>query len=327
MNKTLAGIILFAAIIIIATLSNRLINNEELPEGFASGNGRIEATEYDIASKLPGRVAEIHVQEGEQVAVDQIIATLDTRELDARIKQAQAGIEQARQAEVFAQAVVAQRKSEQALAQKNLQRSLKLYETRSIPLVQLQQSETAVLSAEAGVAAAQAQVIMQGASINAAIAQLETIQSSLQDSTLRSPINGRVLYRLVEPGEVIGPGGRVATVLDLNDVFMNIYLPTKDVGKVAMAAEARIILDALPEAPIPATVSFIAPRAQFTPREVETREEREKMMFRVKVKIHPDFLNRDINQVKTGLPSEAIIRLDKNAEWPEKFQVKHLPSQ
>jgi len=326
-NKTLAGIIVFTAIVVIAILSDRLFNNEGLPEGFASGNGRIEATEYDIASKLPGRVAEIHVQEGEQVSVDQVIATLDTRELDARIKQAQAGIEQAKQAKAFAQAVVAQRKSEQALAQKNLQRSKNLYETRSIPLVQLQQGETAVLSAAAGVAAAQAQVIMQEASINAAIAQLETIQSNLHDSTLRSPINGRVLYRLVEPGEVIGPGGRVATVLDLNDVFMNIYLPTKDVGKVAMAAEARIILDALPEALIPANVSFIAPRAQFTPREVETREEREKMMFRVKVKILPEFLSRDINQVKTGLPSEAIIRLDKGKEWPEKFQLNHLPSQ
>jgi len=326
-NKTLAGIVLFTTIIVIAILSDRLFNNEGLPEGFASGNGRIEATEYDIASKLPGRVAEIHVQEGEQVSVDQVIATLDTRELDARIKQAQAGIEQAKQAKAFAQAVVAQRKSEQALAQKNLQRSKKLYETRSIPLVQLQQGETAVLSAAAGVAAAQAQVIMQEASINAAIAQLETIQSNLHDSILRSPINGRVLYRLVEPGEVIGPGGRVATVLDLNDVFMNIYLPTKDVGKVAMAAEARIILDALPEALIPANVSFIAPRAQFTPREVETREEREKMMFRVKVKILPEFLSRDINQVKTGLPSEAIIRLDKGKEWPEKFQLNHLLSQ
>ena len=290
MNKTLAGIVLFTTVIVIVILSDRLFNNEELPEGFASGNGRIEATEYDIASKLPGRVAEIHIQEGEQVSVDQVIATLDTREIEARIKQAQAGIEQAKQAKAFAQAVVAQRKSEQALAKKNLQRSLNLYETRSIPLVQLQQSETAVLSAAAGVAAAQAQVIMQEASINAALAQLETVQSTLHDSTLRSPINGRVLYRLVEPGEVIGPGGRVATVLDLNDVFINIYLPTKDVGKVAIAAEARIILDAIPEAPIPASVSFVAPRAQFTPREVETREEREKMMFRVKVKIHPEFL-------------------------------------
>lgn len=327
MNKTLIGTILFVVILILAILSNRLVNNEGLPEGFASGNGRIEATEYDIASKLPGRVAEIHVQEGEQVSIDQVIAKLDTRELDARIKQAQAGIEQAKQALAFAQAVVAQRKSEQALAQKNLQRSKTLYETRSISLAQLQQSETAELSAKAGVAAAQAQVVMQEAAINAAAAQLETVQSNLHDSVLRSPINGRVLYRLVEPGEVIGSGGRVATVLDLNDVFMNVYLPTRAVGKVAMAAEARIILDALPENPIPASVSFIAPRAQFTPREVETREEREKMMFRVKVKVHPDFLNRDINQVKTGLPSVAVIRLDKNVAWPEEFQLTSSPSQ
>ena len=321
MNKTLLGIFLFALIAIIITFSNQLFNDETLPEGFASGNGRVEAREYDIASKLPGRVAEILVQEGDSVTVNQVIAKLDTRELDARVKQAQAGIEQAIQAKAFALAVVAQRKSEQALARKNLQRSKKLYETRSIPLMQLQQSETALLSTQAGVAASEAQVIMQEAAINAAIAHLETVRSSLQDSTLRSPINGRVLYRLVEQGEVIGPGGRVATVLDLNDVFMNVYLPTKDVGKVAIGAETRIVLDAIPDNAIPAAVTFVAPRAQFTPREVETREEREKMMFRVKVKIDPEFLNRDINQVKTGLPSEAIIRLDKNSEWPENLRL------
>lgn len=322
MNKTLVGILLIVTLAIVFTLTGKYLNDSPTPEGFASGNGRVEAKEYDIATKLPGRVAEVRVQEGEHVEANQILAQLDTRELDARLNQAKAQIEQARQSKTFALAVVKQRKSELALAKKNLQRSKNLYTNRSIPLVQLQQSETAVLSAEAGVSAAEAQVVMQEAAINAAIAQSETIQTNIQDSVLRSPIKGRVLYRLVEPGEVIGMGGRALTVLDLSDVYMNLYLPTAQAGNVSLGAEARIVLDARPEEAIPAKVSFVAPRAQFTPREVETRSEREKLMFRVKVKIDKDYLLQNLKQVKTGLPGESFIRLDESKSWPDNLAVK-----
>lgn len=315
-NKSIVSILLFVMLAIIFTVADKYINGSTIPEGFASGNGRLEAKEFDIASKLPGRIAEVLVQEGDQVEANQILALLDTRELDARLNQAEAQVAQARQAKAYALAIVKQRKSELALAEKNLQRSKNLYENRSIPLVQLQQSETALLSAEAGVTAAEAQVVMQDAVITAAIAQADTIQANLQDSVLRSPISGRVLYRLFEPGEVIGMGGRVLTVLDLTDVYMDLYLPTAQAGNVALGADARIVLDARPDEAIPAKVTFVAPRAQFTPREVETRSEREKLMFRVKVKIDQAYLVENINQVKTGLPGVAYVRLDENKAWP-----------
>jgi len=319
MNKSIVGVVLFVLLAIGFTVANKYMNGSTLPEGFASGNGRLEANEFDVASKLPGRVAEVFVQEGDQVQHGQILALLDTRELDARLNQAEAQVEQARQSKTFALAVVRQRKSELALAKKNLQRSKNLYQNRSIPLVQLQQIETTVLSAEAGVAAAEAQVVMQEAAIKAAIAQADTIKTQLQDSIFRAPISGRILYRLVEPGEVIGMGGRILTVLDLTDVYMNLYLPTTQAGNVALGAEARIVLDARPNENIPAKVKFVAPRAQFTPRQVETRSEREKLMFRVKVKIDQEYLQKNIDQIKTGLPGVTYIRLDENKEWPDEL--------
>jgi len=319
MNKSIVGVVLFVLLAIGFTVANKYMNGSTLPEGFASGNGRLEANEFDVASKLPGRVAEVFVQEGDQVQHGQILALLDTRELDARLNQAEAQVEQARQSKNFALAVVRQRKSELALAKKNLQRSKNLYQNRSIPLVQLQQIETTVLSAEAGVAAAEAQVVMQEAAIKAAIAQANTIKTHRQDSIFRAPISGRILYRLVEPGEVIGMGGRILTVLDLTDVYMNLYLPTTQAGNVALGAEARIVLDARPNENIPAKVKFVAPRAQFTPRQVETRSEREKLMFRVKVKIDQEYLQKNINQIKTGLPGVAYIRLDENKKWPDEL--------
>jgi HlyD family secretion protein len=103
---------------------------------------------------------------------------------------------------------------------------------------------------------------------------------------------------------------------------MTIFLPTAHAGRVTVGTEARIVLDAAPQFVIPATVSFVAARAQFTPKDVETRSEREKMMFRVKVRIDPELLIKYREQVKTGLPGVAYVRLDVNAAWPESLLVK-----
>ena len=114
----------------------------------------------------------------------------------------------------------------------------------------------------------------------AAEAKDESLRVTLNDTSLKAPIAGRVLYRLAEPGEVLAAGGKALTLVNLSDMFMSIYLPTDKAGQVALGGEARIVLDALPGQAIPASVSFVAPKAQFTPREVETRTEREKLMFR-----------------------------------------------
>jgi HlyD family secretion protein len=130
-----------------------------------------------------------------------------------------------------------------------------------------------------------------------------------------------VLYRLAEPGEVLAAGGKALTLLNLDDMFMTIYLPTDRAGQVALHGEARILLDALPGQPIPATVSFVAPKAQFTPREVETRTEREKLMFRIKVKADPAWLAAHRDLAKGGMPGVAYVRLDANTAWPANLQI------
>lgn len=131
-----------------------------------------------------------------------------------------------------------------------------------------------------------------------------------------SPVSGRVLYRLVEPGEVLPAGGRLLSVLDLTDVYITIFLPMRDASRVSIGAESRIVLDAQPDVAIPAKLSFVAPTAQFTPKEVETRTEREKLTFRAKVSIDASALNGRLLAIKTGLPAMAYIRIDANAPWP-----------
>ena len=131
--------------------------------------------------------------------------------------------------------------------------------------------------------AAQSQVGALHAAIGAAEAQVAQLSSEIDDSSLLAPLDGIVQLRLAEPGEVLGAGGRVLLLIDANDLYMNLYLPATQAGALTVGDEARILLDALPTQPLPAKISFVAAKAQFTPKEVETRDERQKLVFRVKL--------------------------------------------
>ncbi|MGD5643844.1 HlyD family efflux transporter periplasmic adaptor subunit, partial [Xanthomonas citri pv. citri] len=122
------------------------------------------------------------------------------------------------------------------------------------------------LVSEAQIQGARAAVAEAKAAKQTAEAQVAQIKAMLDDMVLRTPVGGRVEYKLVQSGAVVAAGGRLATILDLTDVFMTIFLPTSDAGRVALASDARIVLDSAPEYVVPATVSFVAAEAQFTPK-------------------------------------------------------------
>ena len=293
----------------------------DLAEGFASGNGRIEATQVDIASKLPGRLVEVLSREGDWVVAGQTLARMDTSQLEAQLREAEAQLKQSKQGKAHAEALVTQHESESRFAAKEFKRSQDLVKRALISQEKADLDLTAKQTADATLMAARMQVQEAESAIEAAIARTERIKADIDDSALKAMLNGRVLYRLSEPGEVLGAGGKVMTLLALTDVYMTIYLPTAQVGRVNVGSEARILLDTIPDVVIPAQVSFVAPEAQFTPKAVETRTEREKLMFRVKLKIDPELLKAHIEKVKTGLPGVGWVRLDANAEWPPQLQV------
>lgn len=296
-----------------------------LPAGFASGNGRIEATEIDIATKIQGRIVEVLVDEGDTVEAGQILARMDTKVLEAQLREAEAEVGRAQQASAAAAALVERRAAECDLAEKELKRSEKLFREGGISRERLDQDRTRVESARAACAEARAQFEREKAGIKGAIAQVERLKADLEDSILTAPRRGRVLYRLAEPSEVLPAGGKVLTILDIRDVYMTFFLPETVAGRVAIGADARIVLDARPDLVIPAKVSFVSPRAQFTPKEVETRSEREKLMFRIKAKIDPELLKKHEPKVKTGVPGVAYVRLDPRVEWPNHLHVRLPP--
>lgn len=147
--------------------------------------------------------------------------------------------------------------------------------------------------------------------MEAAQATERRIVADIDDSELKAPRDGRVQYRVAEPGEVLSAGGRVLNMVDLSDVYMTFFLPTEQAGLLKIGGEARLVLDAAPDLRIPATISFVASVAQFTPKTVETHDERLKLMFRVKARIPPELLRQHLEYVKTGLPGMAWVRLDE----------------
>ena len=294
----------------------------QLPESVVFGNGRIEATEYDIATKLPGRLIKVLAQEGDMVEKDQALAVMDTDDLNAQMREANAGLREANESRKYALAIVDQHKSELIFAQTELKRFLQLLKQGHVSKENVDQQRTISTSAQAALKAANVKVVQSDAGIEAAQARIQRLQSNIADSTLQAPISGRILYRLAEPGEVLGSGGKVFSLLDLTDVYMSIYLPTSEAGKVTIGSEARIVLDAIPQYTLPAKVTFVSAQAQFTPKSVETRDERDKLMFRVKIKINPQLLKDHIEQVKTGVPGLAYVLLAPEKEWPEQLQVR-----
>jgi HlyD family secretion protein len=160
------------------------------------------------------------------------------------------------------------------------------------------------------------------ANVEAARANIQRIQADIDDSELKAPTGGRVQYKVAEAGEVVAAGGRVLNLVDLSEVYMTFYLPTELAGRIPEGAEVRLVLDAYPQYVLPAKANYVADVAQFTPKTVQTQEERLKLTFRIKAYIDPEVLKKYVERVKTGLPGMAYVRLDPKAEWPPQLQVR-----
>ncbi|WP_426191681.1 HlyD family secretion protein [Massilia sp. DWR3-1-1] len=319
--------------------------------GFVSGNGRIEATETDVATRVGGRVDTIVVREGDVVQAGQLLATMRDEPLMAQRDEARARQQQAsdnvgalqaqvamRQSEqLAASAVVRQRASDLDAARRRLARSERLAAAGAASVQELDRARVggaeAVLAAAvaqvdaaaAAIGAARAQVVGARSAVVAALATTARVDADITDNALRAPAAGRVQYRVAEPGEVLAAGGKVLNLVDLGDVYLTFFLPEAAVGKLAIGSEVRLVLDGAPVQVLPATISFVASTAQFTPKTVETASERQRLMFRVKAQLGRALLLRQQGRVKPGLPGVAWVRLDAAQPWPAQLALTAAP--
>lgn len=295
-----------------------------LPAGIVSGNGRIESIQVDIAAKYGGRIAEILVREGDLVEEGQVVAKLDIDELNAELAKNQAKLAESEEAAAEVKTEVIRRESESKLADSEYSRARTLLSRRAVSQEEYDRYKTGMDTAKAAHDGAKAKLKTANQSISAAAAEVKRTEVKIADSTLKSPVNGRVLYRLAEPAEVVAVGGKVLTLINLGDVYMEIYLPAQEAARVKIGADARIVLDARPEYAAQAKVSYVSPEAQFTPKQVETRSERDKLMFRVKLRVPPELVRPYIERIKTGVRGMGYVRLDDNVAWPA-FLERRFP--
>lgn len=186
------------------------------------------------------------------------------------------------------------------------------------------EAKAAVAEAQAGIEQAQAGIEQAQAGINQAQSQINRVKSIQSDMYVRAPQAGRVEYRIVEVGNVIAPGSKVVTLVDPNDVYLEIFLPTDSSNQVQIGSPARIVLDGI-KAVLPAKVSFVANQSQFTPKSVETKNEREKMMYRVKLSLDPQVASRYQTLLKGGMTAQGYVQLDPSKAWSKDLEV-NMPS-
>jgi len=254
------------------------------------------------------------------VKPNQVVVRMDTSTLESRLAEAKANLAAAENAVAAAESTIVKQKSEIDLATVETVRSQKLVKQGAGSQRELDVRKTKVETTKAGLAEATANLQTAKQKVDAARADAATIQTRIDDATLRSPVTGRVLYRLAEPGEVLGPGGKALTLVNLEDLYMEIFLPSDQAAKVKIGAEGRITVDYDPDRAIAGSVSFVSPEAQFTPKQVETRSERETLMFRVKIQLPKEVASQYIERVKTGVRGMGYVKLDQSAVWPARLQ-------
>lgn len=297
-----------------------------LPHGITWGNGRLETDEIDIDTKFAGRIAKLLVDEGDIVKPGQVVAIMDTRDLQAQLKQYRQLVRQAQRMLEQAKANYASQQAVAKFDQQEVTRTTYLVPQGFATQQTLDQQKQALDSALATLNADAAATGAAEHALAAATHQVQYYQVEIADNSLVAPKEGPIEYRVANVGEVLPAGGKVFTMLDASYVHMDIYLPTAEAGRIRIGSEARIVLDAYPLHVIPAKVVFIASQAQFTPKTVETKDERDKLMFRIRVRIDPQRLAGRAAIVRSGLPGISYVRTDPAALWPPNLRVSAPPN-
>lgn len=325
-----AGLLTAAAVIILGAgyYAWTQSQGDGLPPDIAYGNGQVEAVQVDISSLVAGRVETVAVKEGDLVEPGQVVATIDADTIKAQLAQAEAQIAAAEAEVAAAEAQIAQMEALVAQAREDEDRSRKLVERGTATQAELDTLSTNTAVAEANLASARAALVAYQRGVDAAKAAAKQIATNLEDTELTAPVRGRILYRLVEPGEVIGAGSQVMTMVDLSQVYLEFYLPATQAHRVSIGDEARIKLDAV-DAVVPATVTFVSPESQFTPKTVETADERQNLVFRVRARAPQELVEGYIDLVRTGIRGVAYVRLapvpgQAPSDWPAELALADL---
>jgi len=268
----ITGIVLIAGIALILFL--RFRNSAD--QGMLTLSGNVEVTEVNMGFKIPGKVQAIYTDEGRTVVKGEKIATLDSAEYESMVNQSRASVKNA--------------EAQYEKASKDHERSTMLYREGVIASQQMDAAKTSY-----DVAVSQLQLSR---------ASLRTAEVKLKDSIMYAPLSGVVLRKNSEEGETVGAGSMVFTLGDLENPWVKVYVKEDRLGAVKLGQKAEVMVDSYPDKRYEGIVTYISSEAEFTPKNVQTKEERVKLVFGVKVSVK----NRN-NELKPGMPADVRILL------------------
>ena len=315
------GIIVLAVLVVGGWFIHRQEQLGALPDGLARSNGRLELERIDVATLYPGRVKAVFAEEGDEVRAGDVLAELSSDTASSRVEAAKAQKQRVQETAARANAEIKAYEQRLHVAQLELDNAHAMRRSELISDSELRKRRAERDSAAASVAAAKAAHAEAQAAISAAQAQMSEAASANDDMLIRSPIDGRVEYKIADVGNVLAAGGKVVSLLDPADASMNIFLPAPQVARLKLGDEARIVLDSI-DAVFPARISYVASDAQFTPKNVETVNERAKLMFKVKLKVPSATALQYKGLLKGGMTGNGYVRVNEQAQWPADLAVK-----
>ncbi len=302
---------------------------EKKPENEINASGTIEATDVTISSKIAGQIKTILVDEGSRVKKDEILMNIDHDLLDIQLRQAQAGVEQAeaqlrllqsgaRKEDIklaAEQVQLAELNLDQAKTDKD--RLEKLFESSTITQKQYEdatlkydQALNQYNSAKENLTKLKnltrpEEIESARANVKRNMVSVDLIRKNIEDCTIKSPVDGIVSKKFTETGEYVTPGSAVMKLSDLQSVDLYIYVSEEELGKVKLGQKADVTIDTYKDKVYKGEVIYISPEAEFTPKSIQTQEERTKLVFAVKIKIP----NYDFD-LKSGMPADAKLFLN-----------------
>ncbi|MGZ5487222.1 MAG: HlyD family secretion protein [Candidatus Aminicenantales bacterium] len=292
-----------------------------------SASGTIEAIEVNVASKVSGQILTLAVEEGARVKPGDVLANVDHATADIQLRQAEAGVDLAQAQLVLlrngarkediqqAEAVLKQAEAGLLVASDDARRMRELVRTGSVTTKQRDDAEARLTVAEAQRSAAaealsKVRRLARPEEIQAAEARLaqaraaaDLLAKTISDCTITAPAGGIVTHKAVEAGELVTPGATVVTLTELDSVYVMIYVTETEMGRVRLGDAVEVRIDAFRDRAFAGKITYISPEAEFTPKNVQTKEDRVKLVFGVKVEIE----NKD-GLLKPGLPADALFR-------------------
>jgi HlyD family secretion protein len=318
---------LSAAVIALAMLTALAGCRDKADDGTIHLNGRIEAPTVDLGPKVPGRVVEVLVREGDRVKAGALLVRLDLGETSIAVEREQAGVRSAearaqdlasgtRESDIAAaDAEIADRRAAASLAEKETERQRFLLDRKVGTQRDYDRARTDLERTRAALKVSQerAKGLREGARVQqtqAARADAERAQAVLKQSVvvareneIRAPADGVIVHRLAEAGQLVGAGQPAVTMAFANRLYVRTFIPETKLGRVKMGMAARVTVDAFPGRQFPAHITEISPDAEFTPKAVETKAERVNLVYGAKADLDRGWQE----PLVPGQPAEVVV--------------------